>query len=136
MKEMIYTPQMGKAEILYKGEYKEHKFCILNLGWHPTAYVEYKLDSSMDIRGDKRLDDISVHGGFTYFDGVNWDDKEDKSIYLGWDYSHCFDYSGMYLKYPDMYQDSHLKKWTTSEIFEEVKSVIEQLIVLEESEDK
>ena len=135
MKEMIYAPETGKAEILYKGEYKEHKFCILNLHWHPTAYVECKIDS-IHSYGDERLDNISVHGGFTYFEGVNWDDKEDKSTYLGWDYGHCFDYSGMYLKYPNMYQDVPLKKWTTSEIFEEVKSVIEQLIVLEESEGK
>ena len=133
MKEMVYSPEMRQKEILFKGEYKEHKFCILNLGWHPTAYVECKINN-IQYYGDDRLDDISVHGGFTYFDGVNWDDKEDKCVYLGWDYGHCYDYSGLDLKYPDLYNDIPRKKWTTSEIFEEVKSVIEQLIPLEESE--
>lgn len=135
MKEMIYYPEFKKAEILHKGAYKDHKFCILNLGWHPTAYVECKMDSIHSL-GDERLDDISVHGGFTYLDGVNWDDKEDKCCYLGWDYGHCYDYSGLYLKHFDWYNDVPIKKWTTSEIFEEVKSVIEQLIALEESEGK
>lgn len=133
MNEMNYTTER-KMEILFSGEYKEHKFYILNLGTHPTAYVENKFQN-LSSYGDERLDNIEVHGGFTYSDGAYWD-KEDKSAYLGWDYAHCFDYAGYYAKYPDMYlADAHLyKRWTTSEIWEEVKSVIEQLIPLEESE--
>lgn len=43
---------------------------------------------------------------------------------IGWDYSHAGDYSSYYEN--DIYfQDE--KKWTTEEIYEEVKSVIEQL---------
>lgn len=39
MKEMVYgaTP---KCEVLHHGEYKGYKFYIINLGTHPTAYVE------------------------------------------------------------------------------------------------
>lgn len=123
MKEMIYTPER-KCEILHKGEYKGYKFYILNLGTHPTAYVECKLENCNSYK-DERLDDISVHWGFTYYGSAKWN-KEDKAIYLGWDYAHYGDYSGYEVKFPeDISWDS--KKWTTAEIFEDVKSVIEQI---------
>lgn len=43
MKEMIYGERMGNPDVLYSGEYRGHKFAILNLGTHPTAYVEDKI---------------------------------------------------------------------------------------------
>ena len=124
MKEMIYSAT-PKKEVLHSGEYKGHKFTILNLGTHPTAYVECKLDNCNSY-GDERLDEISVHGGFTYHGQAYWD-KADKTIYLGWDYAHSGDYMGYYMKYaPDTLTNN--KRWTTGEIFEEVKYVIDQLI--------
>lgn len=61
MKEMTYSKYRTK-EVLYEGEYKGHKFVILSLGNHPTAYVEDKI-GAVDY-DDIRLDDVEVHGGF------------------------------------------------------------------------
>lgn len=58
--------------------------------------------------------------------------------YLGWDYGHCNDFSGIYLR--EIFEADvnlkNLKKWTTAEIFEDVKSVIEQLNEVFEKADR
>ena len=129
MKEMVYSADRFK-EVLHSGEYKGYKFCVMSLGTHPTAYVECKLENCNSYN-DERLDDISVHCGFTYLGKAYWDD--DGVIYLGWDYAHYCDYAGYEMRLP-----SHLhtggKKWTTAEIFEEVKAVIDQLIAVHPTE--
>ena len=128
MKEMIYSAN-SKCEILYEGEYLNHKFAILNLGTHPTAYVECKI---ADCHGynDERLDNVQVHCEFTFYGGAYWN-EQDKTTYLGWDYAHYCDYCGFLIL-----ATHHLKKWTTSEIYTEVKSVIEQLAELEKGMNK
>ena len=128
MKEMVYQAER-KLEILFEGEYLDHKFVILNLGTHPTAYVECKIPNCNGY-DDKRLYDIQVHCGFTYFGDLSHLNKPYKLMYLGWDYAHCGDYAGYYMKYPEMCVLGE-KQWTTIEIYEEVKSVIEQLIKVE-----
>ena len=129
MKEMVYSANQIK-EILHKGEYKGYKFCILTLGTHPTAYVECKL-KNCNSYNDERLDKISVHGGFTYFGNGFWD-TENK--YLGWDYAHFMDYAGYEEKFPAHMRSIDTKKWTTAEIFEQVKSVIDQFIIYHPTE--
>lgn len=128
MKEMIYSPKQFR-EILFDGEYKGHKFVILTLGTHPTAYVECKLDNCNSY-GDERLDEVSVHGGFTFLDSPTWD-RSDGTPYLGWDYAHYGDYMGYAASFPFDLQESYQRRWTTAEIYEEVKSVIDQLIKIE-----
>ena len=126
MKEMVYCDRK-KPEILDSGEYKGHKYVILSLGSHPTAYVENKI--GVADYWDNILDDIEVHGGFTYCGNAYWDEtNSDKTNYLGWDYAHLGDfcYNSLFL------EDG--KEWTTKEIFSEVKNVIEQLIKIEEKE--
>lgn len=76
---------------------------------------------------DERLDNIAVHGGFTFFGKSHWD-SNDTTSYLGWDYSHLGDYAGYFETYPSIFSVYESKKWTTSEIFEEVKSVINQFL--------
>ena len=125
MKEMRdYLPDEITTEILYKGVYKDHNFCICNLCTHPTAYVENKLKHVEDYY-DKRFDDVRVHYGFTYI-GKNYWDKEDELEYLGWDYAHYGDYTAGFCT-------NHIgaKFWTTEEIYEEVKNVIDDLIKIE-----
>ena len=122
MKEMVYGNRK-KPEVLYNGEYKGHKFAILNLGSHPTAYVENKM--AITDYYDCRLDNVGVHGGFTYCDNGYWDEESKKTSWLGWDYALCNDYC-----YSDSPWDG--KQWTTAEIYDEVKSVIEQIIAVEE----
>lgn len=122
MKQMEYSATQ-KYEVLHCGEYKGYKFYILNLGFHPTAYVEDKLNIGSYEKAD---DFVDVHCGFTYYGKLKSDLSETR--YLGWDYAHCGDYSGTYEFYPDIYVDCDDKKWTTEEIFEQVKSAIEQFI--------
>lgn len=130
MKEMIYSANRIK-EVLHSGEYKGYKFCILNLGTHPTAYVECKLEDCNSY-GDKRLDNISVHGGFTYLGKGFWD--KENNTYLGWDYAHYMDYAGYEENFPAHLRSFDTKKWTTEEVFNEVKSVIDQLIAAHPTE--
>lgn len=89
MKEMIYS-LISEVDVLHKGTYKNHKFCIVSLGTHPTAYVECKLDNCTSCY-DRRLLDVKVHGDFTYLDKAYWD-TEDQTTYRGWDYLHDGDY--------------------------------------------
>lgn len=126
MKEMIYEKD-SKCEVLFDGEYKNHKFAILNLGTHPTAYVEDKV--GLTGYEDFRLDGVSVHGGFTFHDTGYWGDESEKISWLGWDYGHYGDFMGYYSPDKPFYYSS--KQWTTAEIYEEVKGVIEQIIEVE-----
>ena len=125
MKEMVYRNRKN-PEVLYSGEYKGHKFAILSLGSHPTAYVENKM--AITDYCDCRLDNVEVHGGFTYCGKGHWDEESKKTSWLGWDYAHCDDYQ--YLDTPWAG-----KQWTTAEIYDEVKSVIDQIIAVEEYSD-
>lgn len=121
-KQMEYQKER-KEEILCEGKYKNFQFYILNLGTHPTAYVEIPGESILFGRGYSQID-IEVHGGLTFADsslGV----VENKSWFIGWDYAHCTDYVGYDIEFGF---NSSAKKWTTEEIFEDVVSVIEQLI--------
>ena len=127
MKEMIYGERKENPDVLYSGEYKEHKFAILNLGTHPTAYIEDKV--GLSGYEDFRLDGVSVHGGFTFYDTGYWGDEHKKISWLGWGYGHSGDFMGYYsTDYPFYYSS---KQWTTAEIYEEVKSVIRQIIKVE-----
>ena len=121
MKEMEYfNERLNSPILLTEGFYKGYKYYILNLGSFPTAYVEVP-------RGHpdwfKDFDEVPIlcNWGLTYgrnylrgFNSGEWT--------IGWDYAHCTDYMG------GDEDTRNLKKWTTREIFEEVKDVINQLI--------
>lgn len=125
LKEMKYQKDR-KMEIIGKGEINGRKWFILNLGHHPTAYVELKQE---ELEKSKKYDDynLDVHGGFTFLGNPYWD-EEDKSTYIGWDYAHCDDFCGICLDefWDNTYFLSCDKQWTIKEIFEEVKQVIKQ----------
>ena len=123
MKEMVYQPT-GKQEVLYSGEYKGYKFAIMNLGTHPTAYVENKNGFPYYEEANEETDYLP-HGGFTYYGEAYWD-KSDKAIYIGWDYGHCGDYMGYYLNADKAIWNGD-RKWATAEIYEDVKKVIDFL---------
>lgn len=83
-----------------------------SLGTHPVAYVQIP-SKPIDTR------EISCHGGVTYSEGdLNIDGFEVKGFWIGWDYAHWGDCFGCLRG----------KKWTTEEIVEECKNVIDQLI--------
>jgi len=133
MKEMVYRDNRNTINVLSYGVKDNYKYCILNLGTHPTAYVElpdghkyYKKDY-IDVE-----EHIDVHGGVTFASqgvlnkkGLEQISKEEADFigtgwWIGWDYAHYGDYVGMVLSEPG-------KKYTTEEIFEDVCDVIRQL---------
>ena len=126
MKEIIYQANR-MVQIVEEDKYKGVKYAILNLGTHPTAYVQDILE--VNDYDDKILDEVDVHGGFTYCDTPHWEESDD--IYLGWDYAHCGDYMGYYASGSmTALGDKH---WTYEEILAEVHSVIDQLLNIKES---
>lgn len=130
MKEMVYHSDR-KIEVIYSGEYKGYSFAILNLGTHPTAYVENK-NGFADYDEANEFTDYVAHGGFTYYGQAYWD-KSDKRNYIGWDYAHCDDYAGYYTQCDGLWKTTH--KWTTPQIYEDVKEVIDCLLNIKK-EDK
>ena len=83
----------------------------MNLGTHPTAYIECKLEDCNSY-DDERLDIISVHGGFTYFGESYWNNEN--NTYLGWDYAHYMDYAGYEVLFPACIRSDESKKWRTN----------------------
>ena len=124
MKEMIYSAtRINPPEMLADGEYKGFHFYVLNLGTHPCAYVDV---TDSDLNGTHYTDiNIECHCGLTYSrDYLHTVDK--KGWFIGWDYAHCCDFSGYELGMP-IYIRTNGKKWTTYEIINECKQVIDQI---------
>ena len=119
--DMIYGNVL-KRDVLVDGTIEEYNFLILNLGSHPTAYVE--IPSNHCCYNLKSYDDfgIDVHGGVTYW-SCHPVKRGGKDRWIGWDYAHFDDYiSGS--------SPRHClegKQWSVDEILEDVKSVINQL---------
>lgn len=128
MKEMVYTND-HKREWLDHGEYKGYEYVIMNLGTHPTAYVGIPAVEANTLFQEEDLEDsdsINVHGGITYENSYIRDENKNEysngKWWIGWDYAHLYDYT------PDNDYGQYRKKWTTEEILEEVKSVVDQII--------
>lgn len=136
MKEMIYSDVM-KREWLDHGELNGCEYVIMNLGTHPTAYVGIpKAEANALFREEdlRESDLIEVHGGITYENifilDENIKEYRNNKWWIGWDYAHVCDY----MPGSDFRQNQ--KKWTTEEIFEDVKSVIEQIVQLRRKENE
>lgn len=129
IKEMKYEKE-GKIELLYKDVYKNYKYYILNLGTHPTAYIEIPKDHKYYKKDYDRID-LNVHGGLTYSDNELMSVKSN-SWFIGWDYAHYNDYCGFY-EGTDI-DTTNMKKWTTEEIIEDCKNAIDQIIDFESKE--
>ena len=124
MIEMIYQDRLKEPIVLANGQYKYYTYWILSLGSHPTAYVEVPRGHPLWFRDyDFSSDYIDVHGGLTYsknyLHGCNTGEWT-----VGWDYAHFDDayYSSLMPEYG--------RRWSVREIFEDVKSVIDQLVEL------
>lgn len=130
-KEMKYGSER-KVELLERGKAYGFEYFILNLGWHPTAYV--RIPESHPLFG-KFMDevDLDVHGGVTYSDNHLYISESEKidGWFLGWDYAHYEDYCGFQeikeIKYIFENSREKLKKWTTKEIYEEVLHACSQI---------
>lgn len=124
MKEMIYSVhRLNPAERIAEGKYKGLTYYVLNLGTHPCAYIDVT-DTSLFGKDYDNID-IECHCGLTYarrnlqtIDKIGW--------FIGWDYAHYCDFCGYELSFPGLLQ-SHGKMWTTKEIVDECKEVINQI---------
>lgn len=129
MKEMVYSAER-KNEILDTGFCFGLLYYILNLGTHPTAYIKIPKDHRLYGKSESEIYkevDIDVHGGITYAEeGIYADNKQVEGWFIGWDYAHCYDYMGYEEKLPvDL--NSGGKKWTTKEIYKEVRAACYQI---------
>ena len=126
-KEMVYSKER-KIELLCKDNYKGFNYYILNLGTHPTAYIEIPKEHLLyGMEYDNIYDNgyyIEVHGGLTYSDN-HLQILENGNWFIGWDYAHWDDYMPFYDEIGET--KMKLKKWTTDEIIEECKRAIEQI---------
>ena len=130
-KEMKYQENRIR-EVLLDGYFKNYRFIILNLGTHPTAYIEIPYNSRLFNKEYTEIYrnglDLDVHGGLTY--SAKSLLQNENSWFIGWDYAHCEDYMGYEIKMPTNLQTNG-KKWTTEEIFNEVCCAIDQIIEFE-----
>lgn len=129
-KEMEYFSKRI-IEVLDTGFCLGLRYYIMNLGTHPTAYVEIPEKHWLYNIKDYDNMPINCHGGVTYLsDGLllNEQGKETKGRFMGWDYGHCDDYNGCAAQTGFKFDG---KKWTTEEIYQEVKDVCAQIIALE-----
>lgn len=126
MKEMIYSTG-SKNEILSTGYCFGLLYFILNLGTHPTAYI--KIPKNHKFHG-KDIDeiDIDVHGGITYAKDYVYAGNNEKieGWFVGWDYAHYGDYGGYEELVPKQYRVGG-KRWTTKEIYEQVRHACYQI---------
>lgn len=126
MKEMIYQADR-KVELLDTGEYNGFTYYILNLGTHPTAYIQIPKEHKYFGKDYDEID-LDVHGGLTYSSKqLRLENEAIEGWFIGWDYAHGGDYLGFVEKYSMPFRDYFEKKWTTEEILEEVREAIEQL---------
>ena len=104
-------------KVIMEGEYKERHFVIgAHRTGNPNAYIEIKTTDSMFIES-KEYEDYDgglcrVNGGSTYFGKAYWN-KDDKKIYVGWDYGHADDYNARHPKLGG-------KKWDLIDILMEI----------------
>ena len=122
-----------RIELLCKCKYKNYNYYVLNLGTHPTAYIEIPKENKLYRKSYDEIYkigcDIDVHGGLTYSDNELMGVKSE-NWFIGWDYAHCGDYCG-YEEYMPESIRTYGKKWTTEEIIEECKNAIDQIIDFE-----
>lgn len=133
-KEMIYKAQPS-YEILVDDSHLGYRYVVVSYGQYPCAYVALE---KWHPCYEKQYDylDINCHGGLTYSEyglrALKKNGKAQKVIsndfwVIGWDYEHYDDFVGFYLGYEEINMIIKNKKWTTQEIVDEAKSVIEQL---------
>ena len=116
-------------QILDEGIYNNYHYVIVSFGSHPCAYVELPKKHKWYGLHEDNIP-ISCHGGLTYSSTqgiicpLNNPNHRD-GYWIGWDYAHYGDY--VYNNFNDFGFALGEKYWTTEEIFEDVKEVINQL---------
>ena len=125
------------SKLLFKGKHKGIKYFILDLGTHPTAYVQIGLEHPLYSINYSDIPSVvnHVHGGLTYSSrGLVYNHRRHFWKYkwvLGWDYAHCDDYYAFDYKVLENEYKPTLngKKWTTKEIIEECENFCNSLYI-------
>lgn len=126
MKEMIYNAERT-IEVLVSGTYNGYEYAIVSYGTHPCAYIKLPEGHKYYGLGYDKIP-VECHGGLTYSSNTFHVIPENIGWWIGWDYNHGGDYYDAFFPLK-----SYGKKWTTTEILEEVKDVVHQLIELNEA---
>lgn len=136
MKQMVYQSER-KIEVLDTGYCYGYLYYILNLGTHPTAYIKIPKEHTANKYESYTSLPLDVHGGLTFMSDHLIVGRTDKDViegkFIGWDYAHAGDYTGHYGEY-SLWENE--KKWTTQEIFEEVKEACYELEILDRARRK
>ena len=141
LKEMEYKSNWNrKATILAIGSYEGYLYLVTSVGPHPCAYVAIEEGQPYynDIFEYSWATPVNCHGGPTYLEHGGPIVFDSSYRVVGWDYGHYDDYSGIYeaAVIDDGLRRIQVegKKWTTKEIVEECKQVINQLYFVEHPE--
>lgn len=122
-KEMIYRRERHEPDLLASGMYQFFRYAVISLGTHPCAYVQIPQGHPLYKAKTEEIEDaVSCHGGITYTGdrGQNVPGLDAGGFWIGWDYAHYGDRLGFA---PDL--SGHA--WTTEELLDECRSVIDQL---------
>jgi len=132
MKEMEYNYDKRKtSDILHEGECLGIPFMIINCRHdHPCAYLKVP-EGSKYVGMDYTKIPLECHGGITYAGEyplpVEDPNKMPKGYWIGWDYNHLGDFSAIRSHYG---WGTLGKKWTTKEVYDELKEVALQFVKL------
>ena len=94
------------------------------LSHHGHQYIEIPKEHFLFGKSYLDIEYIDVHGGLTYSSDsliIGENSIIKNSWFIGWDYAHLNDYCGCF----NSELNKLAKKWTTSEINEECKKVID-----------
>lgn len=136
--EMEYGYEMGKEKkVLAEGEFKKYPFKIISYGTHPCAYIGLTKKSRFYREKYENID-LPVHGGLTFGGTLPWLDRG--FYWIGWDYSHLYDFTGIHLnpaltKYSE-YFIKNKKRWTVKEMLQEVEEAIRKLDRMEKNKER
>ena len=124
-KEMVYTKNRYDEPIVLAHEtYHGRDFYIISFGTFPCAYIDVSNLLNMTREEQKYIENaVDCHGGITYSGSILPSVTDKTGWFIGWDYAHCTDYVGS-ISFNDF---GTAKKWTTLEIMNECKMIIDQL---------
>ena len=131
---MKYQSQF-KSEVLDTGFCFGLLYYIMNLGTHPTAYIKIPKGHKLYGKTDEKIyQEVDVHGGITYInDSITIENNQKiDGWFIGWDYGHYVDYMGIEELVPMEFRIGG-KKWTTQEIYKELREACYQI---QKGEDK
>ena len=130
---MVYQNKwltLDEAVILERDSYKGYEYFVVSYGVHPCAYIVLR-EGQPFYNASYEDVDIYCHGGCTFAERGYGNLFNETYKVIGWDYGHYDDFSGLY-KNTEGLKDN--KKWTTEEMIQECKDVIDQLYFLEHPE--